>query len=182
MAAGDGDPTTHPMTRVVNDNTKDEIMASKPPREWLVRLLGAAVGATLARLFMPPEVRGLVFVIGIPAFLIWLWWDTHRSNRDLAEHLDRLQKRKREYRQAKEAARPFVQKARAADNKSSTPTPAGDSGSMSKGTDPSLQRNPPEEPSIEAEKPVPFPSRVGGGVIYPKPTEENPHPYPIHTE
>lgn len=86
-------------------------MPSKPPREWLVRLLGAAVGATLARLFMPPEVRRFVFVIGIPAFLLWLWWDTRRTNRDLAEHLGRLEKRKREYRQAKEAARASVQKA-----------------------------------------------------------------------
>ena len=157
-------------------------MASKPPREWLVRLLGAAVGATLVRLFMPPVVRGYAFVIGLSAFLTWLWWDSHRSNRDLADHLNRLDERKREYRRAKEADRSSVQKAPAADKKPSTLTPADDSGSMTKGTDPSPQRNPPEEPSIEVEKPVPFPFRVGGGVIYPEPTKENPHPYPIHTE
>jgi hypothetical protein len=157
-------------------------MASKPPCEWLIRLLGAVVGATLVRLFIPPVVRGFAFVIGLSVFLMWLLGDSHRGNRHLAEHLDRLEERKREYRRANEANRPSVQKAPAAHKKPSTPTPAGDPGSMTKGTDRSLQRNPPEESSIEAEKPVPFPLRVGGGVIYPEPTKENPHPYPIHTE
>ena len=79
-------------------------MPTKRPRRWLLWLLEAAVGAALARFFMPPDVRRLLIVIGIPAFLIWLWWDSRRDNRDLADHLDRLETRKKEYRRAKQSA------------------------------------------------------------------------------
>jgi threonine/homoserine/homoserine lactone efflux protein len=79
-------------------------MPIKPPRRLLVSILWIALGAGLSRV-VPPEFKRAILLVGIPSFLVWLGWDTYRSKRELAAHLERLEKRKKENREAKENSR-----------------------------------------------------------------------------
>jgi hypothetical protein len=75
------------------------------PRTWLVRLFGLVFWIAVIRFFVPEKVRAVGFLVGLGAFVVWLIWDTRREKRELAQHLEKLEDRKRASRRAKEAAR-----------------------------------------------------------------------------
>ena len=81
----------------------------KQPRAGLVRWLFIVIYLAIYKFLVEPHVtpsmRLAIIAVGVIGFLGWLTYDNQRNKRDLAEHMEDLEVRRKASRMQKEARR-----------------------------------------------------------------------------